>query len=121
MRAKTINENISFEKGQDPKIAMGIGKSNLDNPKNKWKEINPNISKHKYIWENMDIIDEAYETTYKGKKFRIYAIGMFHLSVVFEDESEGFIEYNPGRYYKDESVRDKVIEPKIREFMDGPW
>ena len=25
MKAKTVNENINFERGQDPKSAMGIG------------------------------------------------------------------------------------------------
>ena len=30
MRAKTVNENVNFERGQDPKKAMGIGYNDVE-------------------------------------------------------------------------------------------
>jgi hypothetical protein len=32
MKAKTVNENMDFERGQDPKASIGIGKSRYKKP-----------------------------------------------------------------------------------------
>lgn len=115
MRARRVNENISFERGTDPKRSMGIGMPNLDNPDYKWKDIDPQISTNKWAknWAS-----EAYETTYKGKRFRMY--DTYFLSVVFEDGSEGFMRVDQGRYSRTDKIQDLIVEPMIREFLDEP-
>lgn len=112
---REMYENVSFERGMDPKRSMGIGMPNLDNPDYKWKEIDPQISSNKWAknWAS-----EAYETTYKGKIFRMY--DTYFLSVVFEDGSEGFMRVDQGRYSRTDKIQDLIVEPMIREFLDEP-
>ena len=112
---REMYENVNFERGTDPKRSMGIGMPNLDNPDYKWEEIDPQISNNKYAkkWAS-----EAYETTYKGKTFRMY--DTYFLSVVFEDGSEGFFSINSGKYSRTDKIQDLIVEPMIREFMNGP-
>jgi hypothetical protein len=108
-----LNENVNFERGTDPKRSMGIGVPNLDNPKYKWADFDAKTSRNPWSkrWSR-----RAYETTYKGKTFRMY--DQYFWTVVFEDGSEGFIRINPGKYSKMESIQDFIVEPEIREFME---
>ena len=115
MRAKKVNENVNFERGTDPKRSMGIGAANLDNPDYKWEEFDATLSKNS--WASR-YIRRAYQTTYKGKTFRMY--NQYYWTIVFEDGSEGFTHIDPGRYSRLDKIQDLIVEPAIREFMDGP-
>ena len=112
MKAKTVNENVNFERGQDPKRQMGLGTPNLDNLDYKWRFYTDEEVKAlgKQSW-----LKQVIETTFRDQTFRTY--GTYRLVIILENGLEGNIPLNTGRYYKLESVLEEVVDPAIREFM----
>lgn len=95
MRAKCVNENVNFERGQDPKGAMGIGDENIRKfngkqamIKNNYRELDPFINHEDP--ENLDLraindkinslIDSAQVTIidYFNNKYNLELTPVFH-------------------------------------------